>query len=200
MVPTQRRAGRRSWTGWCSPAVSEPEPQQGADSRRWFWARPGRKSRDAAALRQHPVPKEDSSHFPELRVDRSARYRGNAPPRDMQMFTLSRSRLRLDLVRNGRPNGPFVQSGTPCGRREGAHEERRHGGLRGPLGPIKEAFVAPDGKLGCPDCLERPAAPSTCECGAAGVRKRPSEGPIGGLGRTAEFVHRKDSTSAPVCN
>lgn len=35
------------------------------------------------------------------------------------MFRLSRSRPRWDAERNGRPTGPFVQSGTPCGSREG---------------------------------------------------------------------------------
>lgn len=33
--------------------------------------------------------------------------------------------------------------------------------------------------VGCPSCPERPTVPSMCECGAAGVRKRPSGGQIG---------------------
>lgn len=49
----------------------------------------------------------------------------------------------------------------------------------------------------CPGCRQRPTAPSTCECGAAGVRKRSRGGQISSLRRTAEFVHRQPTEKVP---
>lgn len=119
------------------------------------------------------------------------------PLRDVQMFTLSCSRPVWT------PCVTDVQTGHLSSLErhvELGKEHTRSGDTGACWVPSRRRLLPQTGSWVVPAAPERPTAPSTCECGAAGVRKRPSEGPIGGLGRTAEFVHRKDSTSATVCN
>lgn len=108
----------------------------------------------------------------------------------------------LNLTRScldARPNRPYFRSDADVGEEpqgEGRGLRGKGGasdggeGRRGSLTGLLETFA-------CPVCRERPTAPSTCECGAAGVRKRLREGQIGSLRRTTEFVHRQPTDKVP---